>query len=117
VSTFFPHGRALSSLKRQLLEVGFETNTRDANFCPRRADFSSVGRAGANVMQVIEDGEILIEKDVIIPLIDGHFLSCNVFRPNRAGRVPPAISWIWASIRLRTCAGTEDPLTDLSRYK
>ena len=38
----------------------------------------------------IEDGDILIEKDVAIPLLDGHTLYCNVFRPNRPGRRPRA---------------------------
>jgi uncharacterized protein len=45
------------------------------------------------MVQVIEDGEILIEKDVVIPLIDGHFVSCNVFRPNRPGTFPPIIAF------------------------
>ena len=40
---------------------------------------------------VIEDGDILIEKDVPIPLADGHTVYCNVFRPNRDGRVPPIV--------------------------
>ena len=40
---------------------------------------------------VIEDGGILIEKDVPIPLADGHVSYCNVFRPNRDGRVPPIV--------------------------
>lgn len=40
---------------------------------------------------VIEDGAILIEKDVPIPLADGHVLRCNVFRPNRDGAVPPIV--------------------------
>jgi len=41
----------------------------------------------------IEDGDILIEKDVAIPLLDGHVLYCNVFRPNRPGKVPPVIAY------------------------
>ena len=40
---------------------------------------------------VIEDGEILIEKDVPIPLADGHWVYCNVFRPNRDGLFPPIV--------------------------
>ena len=40
---------------------------------------------------VIEDGEILIEKDVPIPLADGHRIYCNVFRPNRNGLIPPIV--------------------------
>ena len=40
---------------------------------------------------VIEDGEILIEKDVPIPLSDGHTVHCNVFRPNREGAFPPIV--------------------------
>jgi predicted acyl esterase len=43
--------------------------------------------------RVIKDGEILIEKDVIVPLIDGHFLCCNIFRPNRPGKFPPIIAF------------------------
>ena len=43
---------------------------------------------GATVM---EDGGILIEKDVRIPLADGQFVSCNVFRPNRDGAFPPIV--------------------------
>jgi hypothetical protein len=32
---------------------------------------------------VIPDGDLLVEKDVpILPLLDGHILCCNVFRPN-----------------------------------
>jgi predicted acyl esterase len=30
------------------------------------------------------DENILIEKDLPIPLIDGHLLYCNVFRPNNS---------------------------------
>ena len=30
---------------------------------------------------VIEDGDILVEKDVPIPLSDGHLIYCNIFRP------------------------------------
>ena len=41
----------------------------------------------------IHDGDILIEKDVAIPLLDGHVLYCNVFRPNRPGAVPPIIAY------------------------
>ncbi|HKS65547.1 MAG TPA: CocE/NonD family hydrolase, partial [Xanthobacteraceae bacterium] len=52
---------------------------------------------GANVAaqapRVIKDGAILIEKDVPIPLIDGHVLYCNVFRPNREGTFPPIIAF------------------------
>ena len=40
-----------------------------------------------------EDGEILIEKDVPIPLSDGHDVYCNVFRPNRAGTFPPIVAF------------------------
>ena len=42
-------------------------------------------------IQVIEDNGILIEKDVPIPLADGHVVYCNVFRPNRVGVVPPIV--------------------------
>ena len=48
---------------------------------------------GAGAGRVIEDGAILIEKDVIVPLVDGHHVSCNVFRPNRTGRFPPIIAF------------------------
>lgn len=50
---------------------------------------------GANVAapRVIEDGAILIEKDVPVPLLDGHVVYCNVFRPNRAGQFPPIIAF------------------------
>ena len=51
------------------------------------------GTKGAGAGRVIEDGAILIEKDVIVPLIDGHCVSCNVFRPNRTGRFPPIIAF------------------------
>lgn len=47
----------------------------------------------AHPARTIQDGDILIEKDVSIPLIDGHVLSCNVFRPNRAGTFPPIIAF------------------------
>jgi uncharacterized protein len=40
---------------------------------------------------VIKDNGILIEKDVPIPLADGHVVYCNVFRPNRVGVVPPIV--------------------------
>ena len=41
---------------------------------------------------IIRDGEILIEKDVPIPLSDGHVVYCNVFRPE--GRtVPPLVAF------------------------
>lgn len=39
----------------------------------------------------IKDGDILIEKDVPIPLSDGHIAYCNVFRPNRDGSVPAIV--------------------------
>jgi hypothetical protein len=42
----------------------------------------------------ITDGAILIGKDVRIPLADGAFLSCNVFRSDGEGRVPPIIAFI-----------------------
>jgi len=48
-------------------------------------------RRSADGVTVIEDGDILIEKDVPIPLVDGHFAYCNVFRPNRDGPVPPIV--------------------------
>jgi len=51
------------------------------------------GTTSAGAGRVIEDGAILIEKDVIVPLIDGHYVSCNVFRPNRTGRFPPIIAF------------------------
>jgi uncharacterized protein len=42
----------------------------------------------------IVDGNILIEKDVPIPLADGHLLFCNVFRPSDGrGRVPPILAF------------------------
>jgi predicted acyl esterase len=44
--------------------------------------------------KVIVDGDILVEKDVPIPLMDGHVLYCNVFRPNRSsGKVPPILAF------------------------
>ena len=43
---------------------------------------------------VIVDGDILVEKDVPIPLMDGHVLYCNVFRPNQSrGKVPPILAF------------------------
>jgi uncharacterized protein len=39
----------------------------------------------------VADGDFLVEKDVPIPLTDGHFLYCNVFRPNRDGVFPPIV--------------------------
>jgi uncharacterized protein len=39
----------------------------------------------------IADGDLLVEKDVPIPLMDGHVLYCNVFRPNRDGVFPPIV--------------------------
>jgi len=42
----------------------------------------------------ILDGELIIEKDVPIPLSDGHVLYCNVFRPsNYRGEVPPILEF------------------------
>jgi putative CocE/NonD family hydrolase len=46
---------------------------------------------GSDGSRTVKDGEILIEKDVCIPLADGQLVSCNVFRPNRAGRFPPIV--------------------------
>ena len=48
-------------------------------------------QAGSAGVTVIEDGGILIEKDVPIPLSDGHVVYCNVFRPNRDGAVPAIV--------------------------
>jgi len=45
---------------------------------------------GDGVM-IIADREILVEKDVPIPLADGHIVYCNVFRPNREGVFPPIV--------------------------
>ena len=43
---------------------------------------------------VIADRSILIEKDVPIPLMDGHVLYCNVFRPNHtSAKVPPILAF------------------------
>ena len=43
---------------------------------------------------VFFDGEMMIEKDVPIPLSDGHVLYCNVFRPKNADRkAPPILSF------------------------
>jgi predicted acyl esterase len=43
---------------------------------------------------VIADRRILIEKDVPIPLMDGHVLYCNVFRPNHtSAKVPPILAF------------------------
>jgi uncharacterized protein len=39
----------------------------------------------------IADDDLLVEKDVPIPLMDGHVLYCNVFRPNRDGVFPPIV--------------------------
>lgn len=47
--------------------------------------------AGKDGVTVIEDGDILIEKDVPMPLSDGHVAYCNVFRPNRDGTVPAIV--------------------------
>lgn len=41
----------------------------------------------------IEDDPTVIEKDVPIPLLDGHVMYCNVFRPAAAARVPPIIAF------------------------
>lgn len=49
-----------------------------------------MGKVGSGIT-VIEDGAILIEKDVPIPLSDGQIVYCNVFRPNREGAVPPIV--------------------------
>jgi uncharacterized protein len=44
--------------------------------------------------RVIADGNILVEKDVAIPLMDGHVLYCNVFRPNHSSaKVPPIVAF------------------------
>jgi hypothetical protein len=45
--------------------------------------------ASRDGVTVIKDNGILIEKDVPIPLADGHVIYCNVFRPNREGVVRP----------------------------
>jgi uncharacterized protein len=43
---------------------------------------------------VIFDGEMMIEKDVPIPLTDGHVLYCNVFRSRHIqGKVPPILAF------------------------
>jgi predicted acyl esterase len=47
--------------------------------------------ASCDCVTIIEDGEILVEKDVPIPLADGHVVYCNVFRPNRDGVFPPIV--------------------------
>jgi predicted acyl esterase len=45
-------------------------------------------------LSVIADGNLLVEKDVPIPLMDGNVLYCNVFRPNRStGQVPPILAF------------------------
>jgi predicted acyl esterase len=44
-----------------------------------------------NSPEVIRDGDLLVEKDVPISLMDGHVLYCNVFRPNRDGVFPPIV--------------------------
>jgi predicted acyl esterase len=48
-------------------------------------------RKSGDGVTVIEDGDILIEKDVPIPLSDGHVSYCNVFRPRGGGLVPPIV--------------------------
>jgi len=48
-------------------------------------------KASAEGVTTIRDGEILISKDVPIPLADGHVVYCNVFRPNRDGKFPPIV--------------------------
>jgi len=48
-------------------------------------------RKSGDRVTVIEDGDILIEKDVPIPLSDGHVSYCNVFRPRGGGLVPPIV--------------------------
>ena len=48
-------------------------------------------RKSGDGVTVIEDGDILIEKDVPIPLSDGHVSYCNVFRPRHGGPVPPIV--------------------------
>jgi len=40
---------------------------------------------------VIEDGDILIEKDVPIRLADGHLVYCNIFRPKQDDAVPAIV--------------------------
>jgi predicted acyl esterase len=40
---------------------------------------------------VIADGNLLVEKDMPIPLMDGHILYCNVFRPNHSSSKVPVI--------------------------
>jgi uncharacterized protein len=41
----------------------------------------------------IKDDGILIEKDIRIPLADGGFVSCNVFRPDHEGLTPPILAF------------------------
>jgi uncharacterized protein len=48
-------------------------------------------QASSEGVTVMTDGGILIEKDVPIPLADGHVVYCNVFRPNREGSVPAIV--------------------------
>src|SRR5262245_2118765 len=45
----------------------------------------------ASSRSAIRDGNLLVEKDVTIPLMDGHKLCCNVFRPDRDGTFPPIV--------------------------
>jgi len=42
---------------------------------------------------IIEAGDIIIEKDMAIPLMDGHAVYYNVFRPNRPGQFPPIVTF------------------------
>src|SRR3569833_2749436 len=52
-------------------------------------------RKSGDRVTVIEDGDILIEKDVPIPLSDGHVSYCNVFRPRGGGLVPPIVVFLF----------------------
>ena len=45
----------------------------------------------ASSHSAIRDGNLLVEKDVTIPLMDGHMLCCNVFRPDSDGTFPPIV--------------------------
>lgn len=58
------------------------------------------GAQVAVASRVVEDGAILIEKDVPIPLLDSHTVYCNVFRPNKPGTAPPLARTEWVRYSL-----------------
>src|SRR4051812_32081100 len=84
-----PDAAARSGPRRMATSAVYAAMVRDAALraAPHHEVVAGKGRmgmedAGVAAPHVITDGAILIEKDMPIPLMDGHVVYCNVFRPN-----------------------------------